>query len=318
MGHTAVRAYEGGYSVVNVSSPFHREFILSGFSAPYPGFTPQDAEVLYQALAEIHTQLSERVPGRVTDAALFGYSLGGIEALFIAAAQGNRPPGALRFERTVALNPPIDLRHAAERFDAYFDAPLRWPAAERDRRVKEVAMKVYLVLREGIEKGRPVPFDRSESEFMVGFQGRTTMALSLEAIREKGGPGLETDREQVDAERGPLLAVINESSMANYADVLLVPSLLARPDETRDAAGLERAASLRAIEHALREDTRIRVVTNADDFLNSDRSLDWLRNVMGERLTVFPKGGHLGNLHRPEVQNALAAAIQGRSPPPAE
>ncbi len=78
--------------------------------------------------------------------------------------------------------------------------------------------------------------------------------------------------------------------------------------------GLERAASLRSLEQTLRSDDGIWIVTNADDFIVTKEALGWLRGVMGERLTVFPSGGHLGNLHLREVQNAVSLAIRGQSP----
>ena len=65
-----------------------------------------------------------------------GYSLGGIATLFVSQIERKASgPGALHFERVVAINPAVNLEYAAGLFDQYFDAPLAWPAAERrDRR----------------------------------------------------------------------------------------------------------------------------------------------------------------------------------------
>ena len=53
----------------------------------------------------------------------------------------------------------------------------------------------------------------------------------------------------------------------------------------------------------------LHVVTNADDFILGDENLDWLRGVVGERLTVFPDGGHLGNLHLEPMRQAIVDAL---------
>ncbi len=45
---------------------------------------------------------------------------------------------------------------------------------------------------------------------------------------------------------------------------------------------------------------------NHNDFLASDDDVAWLTDQLGpERVRVFPAGGHLGNLHRPEVQSEI-------------
>lgn len=317
----AEKAFSGGYSVVTVSSPFNPEFILNGLTETYPGNTPHDAEDLYAALSGIR----EKLGPRVTTSTLFGYSMGGIESLFLAAAANGRPQGALHFERVVAANPPVDLRYAGSQFDAYFDAPLRWPAEERDQRVQEVAMKAFLVARETLAgdgtvarqaAGSPagpsaLPFDREESEFLIGLSGRTTLINALQAIDQRGDATLEIPRNERDGERGPLLSVVNRSSLRNYADELAIPYYLGKTGNTLSRDELARSASLYAIEDTLRSDKRIRIFHNVDDFIVSGEEMEWLRDVMGERLKVFPGGGHLGNLHRPEVLQAIGDAVRG-------
>jgi hypothetical protein len=207
----ASMAFRRGYSVVTVSSPFHREFLLNGLSVPYPGYTPSDADDLYDALSEIYEDLQRCYAGKVTSAKLMGYSLGAIETIFIAGDQKHPPPDALHFDRFVAINPPVDLRYAARGFDGYFDAPLKWPEEERDQRVKELAMKAFLVVQQGLPDGKGLPLDRTESEFLIGLSGRTTIMNTLAAIEAKGGKPLRIEPEDGDR-RGPMLDVVNESS----------------------------------------------------------------------------------------------------------
>ncbi len=302
----AERAFQRGYSVATISSPFHPEFLSNALSASYPGYTPSDAKDLYGALAAVHRDLEDRHPGRVTQAHLLGYSLGGIQAIFIAGGEEARSPDALRFERYVAINPPVDLRHAAESFDRYFDAPLAWPAEERDRRVQEVAMKAFLVAMEGLPEGTPLPFDRTESEFLVGFAGRVSMTTTLAALERRGVPTLEIHA----TDGGGVLAdEVNQGSLRRYADELVLPYFLEQTGQDGDPAAIVHAAGLRAQEHTVRVNARVRIVTNADDFILDAGGLAWLRETAGERLHVFPTGGHLGNLNVPEVQAKIFDAF---------
>ena len=64
---------------------------------------------------------------------------------------------------------------------------------------------------------------------------------------------------------------------------------------------------LAAIEEHLRDNPRIAVMTNADDLILVPGDLAWLRAVFADRLTVYPVGGHLGNMnYRRNVADMLA------------
>jgi ABC-type transporter lipoprotein component MlaA len=305
----AQQAFARGYSVAVVSNPFHFEFIQSGLSVPYPGYTPNDAEDLYVALSAIDADLGREYPGRLTSKRLLGYSLGAIESLFIAGAQDSRPPEALRFERVVAINPPVDLQHAARQFDGYFDAPLRWPDEERDERVKRTGMKVYLMTQPDVTLQEGFPFDRTESEFLVGFYARVGLIEALAAIKAQGARTLEIKPEK-DARGRVLLGRINQTTLERYANELIIPFYRERTGLDREALAAQ--AGLHAQEELLRGSERVHVLTNADDFILGQESLAWLRATAGERLTVFPRGGHLGNLHVEAVRERVFEALDGR------
>jgi ABC-type transporter lipoprotein component MlaA/pimeloyl-ACP methyl ester carboxylesterase len=317
----AETAFNRGYSVVTISNPFHPEFIQNALSIPYPGYTPRDAEDVYTALTEIARDIKTRHPMQVSSVKLMGYSLGAIETLFIAGAQDDRPSDALRFDKFVAINPPVDVRYAAGQFDGYFDAPLSWPEAERDQRIKELAMKVFLVAQEaGKEKEekdkkeqdmpekKKLPVTRSESEFLIGFAGRTMLAGALKAIEAKGDPVLEIPKETEEG-RGLLLGVINQSNFDRYGSELVIPYYLENRERgvTREQITFE--ASLRNQEKLLSSSDKVRIFTNVDDFILGEENLSWLRETAGDRLTVFPGGGHLGNLYIPAVRNAIFDAL---------
>jgi hypothetical protein len=68
---------------------------------------------------------------------------------------------------------------------------------------------------------------------------------------------------------------------------------------------------LHAIADPLRSNPELRVFANHNDFLTSDDDVAWLTELVGsERVRFFPTGGHLGNLHRPEVQAEVMASLE--------
>ena len=317
----AESAFRRGYSVAILSSPFHPEFVLAGLSALHPGYTPSDAKDLHRAMRAIRQDVETRQPGKVTRVSLVGYSLGGTEAIFVSQLDRKAAPGErLDFESVVAINPAARLEHAAWQFDRYFQAPAQWPETARDRRVIDVAKRAYLVANElsgeELERRRTLPFDRSESNFLIGMVGRATALGAIQASRRRGARGLPARpaREIRRDPSGPVSEELEASGLERYLDELALPYVAEHLGRGRSATDLQRAADLRSQEEGLRADARVRVLTNRDDFILSRDDLAWLERVLGERLTVHPGGGHLGNMHTPELQAEIMDALHALQP----
>jgi hypothetical protein len=90
-------------------------------------------------------------------------------------------------------------------------------------------------------------------------------------------------------------------SFLDYFDEYFYPYFQGRnPGLSREE--LIETLSLKSIEGYLASSAKIGVITNEDDFILAPGELDYLRRVFGPRLTVYPRGGHLGNLeHRANV-----------------
>jgi hypothetical protein len=50
----------------------------------------------------------------------------------------------------------------------------------------------------------------------------------------------------------------------------------------------------------LRSNPKVHIVHNADDFLAERKSIEGLKEALGDQMTLYPYGGHLGNLWYPE------------------
>ena len=68
---------------------------------------------------------------------------------------------------------------------------------------------------------------------------------------------------------------------------------------------LVKETSLRSIEKTLRNDTKIRVIHTWDDFLLNEQDKDYLTKTLGNRITWFRNGGHLGNLYTTPVKTKI-------------
>jgi len=317
----AESAFARGYSAVTISNPFNPEFVEKGLSATYPGYTPSDAEDLYRALGEIHTDLAQAFPGRVTSSSLMGYSLGGIATLFVSQIERKNPdPAGLHFERVVAINPAVDLGYAAGRFDGYFDAPLAWPAEQRRNRTTDTVKKAFVISqgtdRKLIEQYKTLPFKRDESDFLIGLSSRATTIQAISAAGMRGGKSLPLIKGSAGGFHGPFAQEVESNTLKRYMDELAIPYFVERERGNQTADQLFAKANLYSQEAGLRDDPRIYVFTNKDDFILQESDLPWLEGLFTQRITVFPGGGHLGNMYMPQVQAAFMDALAG--PPKAE
>jgi hypothetical protein len=48
---------------------------------------------------------------------------------------------------------------------------------------------------------------------------------------------------------------------------------------------------------------------NTDDFLVSPAQLAFLRQTFGSRFTLYPRGGHVGNIWYPDNREAILATF---------
>ena len=67
-------------------------------------------------------------------------------------------------------------------------------------------------------------------------------------------------------------------------------------DPQADLDTFTERGSLAHIVNRLRDNSKVQIVHNADDFLDERKSIEALKDTLGERVTLYPYGGHLGNL----------------------
>ena len=116
--------------------------------------------------------------------------------------------------------------------------------------------------------------------------------------------------------REPLYQEILQYSYQDYFDKFAIPYYSARGLATPVAEVMEKAGDLRTYDAGLRANPDIRIIVNQNDFLLTDDDLAWLHATFSpEELTVFPEGGHLGNLSNPAVEKAILAALTPMRPP---
>lgn len=96
---------------------------------------------------------------------------------------------------------------------------------------------------------------------------------------------------------------IDFANFQDYLDKIAVPYYIKK--------GVPREQILKGIKINIMEDylknsEKIAVVTNSDDLILDEEDLIYLKEIFGDRIIIFPKGGHSGNMYYgPNVKTML-------------
>ncbi len=337
--------YKNGFSAVCISSPFNYEFMEHASTVALPAYLPVDGHDLQVALTEIDHRLNALYRDRLGNKALMGYSMGAFESLFLAATeptnqyslttegpvlrflQGKQGVKEVRiapitnhlsliqFDRVVAINTPVRMAQGISKLDEFYRAPLSWPAAERTDDIENTFLKVADLSKSKLTPQTSLPFSAIESKFLIGLTFRLMLRDIIYSSQRRDNQGV-LHHSIRKWRRDPVYREILQYSYQDYFEKFAIPYYSARGLASPAAETLEKAGDLRTYEAGLRANPDIRVIVNQNDFLLTDEDLAWLHATFApEQLTVFPQGGHLGNLSNPMVQKSIMGALTPMRPP---
>ncbi|KAF5060226.1 hypothetical protein DSECCO2_327920 [anaerobic digester metagenome] len=294
--------HRAGFHVVTLSSPTYPNFVVSASATQVPGYIPNDVADLYQAMDAIADQLGR---DRIASFHLVGYSLGGTQAAFLAELDTRE--GRFGFEKVLLLNPAVNLMTSAIRLDHLLSDNV----ADRSEAARTVAGLVRQ-LSEAYRSSDQVNFgdeflfalhrnrtiSEKELKILIGVAFRLSLASMVFTSDTCTGAGYIVPRGHrivKDESLAPYLDSAVGVSFEDYVREYLLPFLQFQdPAITPEKAVA--ACSLEAIGPFLRGAGGIAVMTNADDPILTPENFAFLERTFGPRLTVFPVGGHCGNL----------------------
>jgi ABC-type transporter lipoprotein component MlaA/pimeloyl-ACP methyl ester carboxylesterase len=307
--------YKNGFSVVNISSPFNSEFMENASTASLPAYLPVDGHDLHVALTEIDRRLNKLYPTRLGDRALMGYSLGAFQSLYVAATETTNQLPLIKFDRIVAINTPVRMAYGISKLDEFYRAPLSWPETNRTENIENTFLKVAVLSKLNLTPRVTLPFNSVESKFLIGMTFRFMLRDIIYSSQRRNNQGV-LQHPIHNFRREPVYQEILQYSYEDYFEKFAIPYYEAHGLGADAAETLQKAGDLRTYDAGLRANPNIRVIVNENDFLLADEDLAWLRATFApEQLTVFNRGGHLGNLTNPTVQKTILRALANLNPP---
>lgn len=305
--------YGAGFHVAQISSPTAYDFMVGASSYATPGYSPQDAKDLYTVMRAIKQQQGNL---EVTDWHLTGYSLGGLQAAFVSHLDEQEQ--VFNFKRVLLLNPPVNLYTSVSNLNSLAQTQV---VSAADTRTFYQLMLDKLS-RYFHSKGR---FDFNEAmlfEFQNSAQKLSDNELAMligSAFRFMAADinftsdlinrrGIITPPQQKINDGTSLTPFFKRALLCDfecYIQQQLLPfwrvhvkqqQSTAAGNANADLEALIQASSLYALTDYLSTSSKIAVMHNADDIILGQGDLAYLKQNFAERFTLYPYGGHLGNL----------------------
>ncbi|GAB6386997.1 serine/threonine protein kinase [Stutzerimonas marianensis] len=305
--------YGAGYHVVQLSSPTSFDFIASASRYATPGYSPNDAKDMYRVMQAIRAQQHE-LP--VTGFNLVGYSLGALNAAFVSQLDETRR--SFNFDRVLLINPPVNLKTSVDNLDKLVQTRV----ADVDSTTTFYELIFEKLTRYFHQQGRidldaALLFDFQRSDLRLTDE---QMAMLIGSVFRFSAADITFTSDLINR-RGLIVPPdypINEGTSLEpffrrallcdfdcYLTEQLIPMWRAQTDGG-SLTQLVDQVSLYALEDYLRNSPKIAVMHNADDIILGAGDLGFLRRTFGERMTLYPRGGHCGNLdYRVNVQHML-------------
>jgi len=308
--YLASQFYHEGFHVLVFPSPFHWSFALAASDSTLPGITRQDAADLYKTMVEGIEKVEERSGISITGFGLLGVSMGALQAAYVSAIDAAE--GHIGFSATLMINPPVDPLFSGSVIDSLFHEGENF---SRDRR-RSLQERIYFfgidaLTRQDIKLPAyfqnletRLPTTLEERKFLIGRSLKDFLPAMIFASQQVNDLGvLKNPIATKNAEAR--LAECEQISYMEYLKYFLLPGLSKREGRQISFEELSPDVLLNGVENHLRQNERITLMHNTDDFIVNEAQLAYLKNVFGSRMHLFPHGGHMGNLWHPENLQAI-------------
>jgi hypothetical protein len=310
--------YGAGYHVVQLSSPTSYDFMASASRFATPGITRDDADDLYRAMQAVRAQHPHL---NVSEYHLTGYSLGALQAAFVSELDETRR--SFNFKRVLLLNPPVNLYTSITNLDrmvqtkvAGIDNSTTFYELVLGKLTRYFQNKGYVDINDALLydfQNSDEQLSDEQMAMLIGAAFRFSsadIAFTSDLINRRG---LITPINYPISEGTSLTPFFRRALQCDFDCYLteqLIPMWRARTDGGSVAQLIDQV-SLYALADYLKNSSKIAVMHNADDVILGPGDLGFLRRTMGDRLTVYPLGGHCGNLNYRVNSDAMLEFFRG-------
>ena len=295
--------HDAGYHTIAISSQMSQQFMISASSNSVPGLLLEDNKDIYKAMKLAYNKIKDQV--EVTDFYIMGYSLGGTNAAVLSYIDEKEK--VFNFKRVFMVNPPVNLYDSAVKLDKYLDDYTGGKAAGIEKLLNTTLAKVKGGLTSeyanigadtiyNIVKGDILSDSEKKAYIGLAFRLASTDLNFISDFITKSHIYTKNP-EKVDkyTNMKEYFKAVNFATFEDYVNKIGFP-YYKKYNKDLTTKDLKEKASLIVIEDYLRTSPKIAAVTNADELILNEKDFAFLKDVFKDRLIIYPKGGHCGNM----------------------
>ena len=295
--------HDAGYHTIAISSQMSQQFMISASSNSVPGLLLEDNKDIYKAMKLAYNKIKDQV--EVTDFYIMGYSLGGTNAAVLSYIDEKEK--AFNFKRVFMVNPPVNLYDSAVKLDKYLDDYTGGKSEGIEKLLNTTLAKIKGGLTNeyanigadtiyNIVKGDILSDSEKKAYIGLAFRLASTDLNFISDFITKSHIYTKNP-EKVDkyTNMKEYFKAVNFATFEDYVNKIGFP-YYKKYNKDLTTEDLKEKASLRVIEDYLRTSPKIAAVTNADELILNEKDFAFLKDVFKDRLIIYPKGGHCGNM----------------------
>jgi len=308
--------HDAGYHTIAISSQMSQQFMISASSNSVPGLLLEDNKDIYKAMKLAYNKIKDQV--EVTDFYIMGYSLGGANAAVLSYIDEKEK--AFNFKRVFMVNPPVNLYDSAVKLDKYLDDYTGGKSAGIEKLLNTTLAKVKSGLTSeyanigadtiyNIVKGDILSDAEKKAYIGLAFRlASTDLNFISDFITKSHIYTKNPEKVNKFTNMKEYFKAVNFPTFGDYVNKIGFP-YYKKYDKDLTIEDLKREASLKVIEDYLRTSSKIAAVTNADELILNDKDFVFLKDVFKDRLVIYPKGGHCGNMFYKENVDVMLKFI---------
>ena len=308
--------HDAGYHTIAISSQMSQQFMISASSNSVPGLLLEDNKDIYKAMKLAYNKIKDQV--EVTDFYIMGYSLGGANAAVLSYIDEKEK--AFNFKRVFMVNPPVNLYDSAVKLDKYLDDYTGGKTEGIEKLLNTTLAKVKGGLTSeyanigadtiyNIVKGDILSDAEKKAYIGLAFRlASTDLNFISDFITKSHIYTKNPEKVNKFTNMKEYFKAVNFATFGDYVNKIGFP-YYKKYDKDLTIEDLKREASLKVIEDYLRTSSKIAAVTNADELILNDKDFVFLKDVFKDRLVIYPKGGHCGNMFYKENVDVMLKFI---------
>ena len=295
--------HDAGYHTIAISSQMSQQFMISASSNSVPGLLLEDNKDIYKAMKLAYNKIKDQI--EVTDFYIMGYSLGGSNAAVLSYIDEKEK--VFNFKRVFMVNPPVELYDSAVKLDKYLDEYTGGKTAGIEKLLNTTLAKVEGGLTSeyanigvdtiyNIVKGNILSDAEKKAYIGLAFRlASNDLNFISDFISKSHVYTKNPEKVNKYTNMKEYFKAVNFATFEDYVNKIGFP-YYKKHNKDYSIEALKREASLKVIEDYLRTSPKIAAVTNADELILNEKDFAFLKDVFKDRLVIYPKGGHCGNM----------------------